>query len=93
VVQSLLPLSAVGNDLTLQTIMTSVIKPETRNIEFKRNWLFDRAGRVIRWLSQLAMKNSARLINSPTGPLPKTLLKFVSFCSILRIFPGIQLAA
>ncbi len=92
-VQSLLPLSAVGNDLALQTMMPSVIRPETKNIEFKRDWLFDRGGRLICLLSQLTMKKKTRLINNPTGPLPKILLKFVGFFSIFEVFLKMLLAA
>ena len=85
VMQSLLPLSAAGNDLTLQTMMASVIRHETKNTEFKRDWLFDRGGRSICLLTQMAMKRSTRLINNPTGPMPKILLKFVGFFSIFGV--------
>jgi hypothetical protein len=76
----------MGNDLTLQIITASVIKIETKNIEFRRNRLFDSRGRSIRLLSQFATKNNIMLIDNPKGPLPKILLNLVG-CLLIRDSP------
>ena len=55
VVQSLLPLSAAGNDLKLQTMMASVIRHETKNTEFKRAGYID--------LDHLVNQRKVRVIN------------------------------
>jgi hypothetical protein len=73
-------------------MMASVIRHETKNTEFKRDWLFDRGGRSICLLTQMAMKRSTRLINNPTGPMPKILLKFVGFFSIFGVSSKMLLA-
>ena len=40
----------------------------------------------------MAMKRSPRLINNPTGPMPKILLKFVGFFSIFGVSSKMLLA-
>jgi len=54
-VQSLLPLSAAGNDLTLQMIMMSVTKLKTKNNDLSMNTLFEMGRELIRLLKQLAI--------------------------------------
>jgi hypothetical protein len=89
VVQSLLPLSAVGSDLTLQMIMTIVIKIDAANIELRRNALSVMRGSPVRLSSHRAAKRRTMLTARPDGPLPKSLAKGVglfSMVGLLQVF-------